>query len=354
MLKRAEEAVADKDHIYALILGAAVNNDGGEKIGYAAPSSKGQADAIATAHAVAGINAASISYVECHGTGTPLGDPIEISALAQAFANGGIRDHHCLIGSVKGNVGHLDVAAGIAGLVKTALSLERERVPGTLHYRDPNPKLDIEKSPFRLASEPTAWPRGSGSDAGLRRAGVSAFGVGGTNVHLVLEEAPVVAIEPSGRSSQILCLSARSSAALDAQCLRLAQFLESLDSRSVRLPDTAYTLAVGRRPFAHRLYVIAETGKQAAAQLSKPEQIRSRNTASDGKPRIAMMFPGQGSQYPGMGEELYQTEPLYREVVDDCCEKLKTLAGIDLLPVLHTPGADLRDEAARRQAMDML
>ena len=333
LLKRAEEAVADGDHIYALILGAGINNDGSDKIGFAAPSSKGQADVITMAHAVAGVDASSIGYVECHGTGTPLGDPIEVSALAQAFAAGSSRKERCLIGSAKGNVGHLDVAAGMAGLIKVAFSLERESVPGTLHYSGPNPRLELEQTPFAITAESTAWPRGS-ADA-VRRAGVSAFGVGGTNVHLVLEEAPLASAEPSVRLKQLFCLSARTPSALNAQCTRLAEYLEAADAQTLSLPDAAYTLAVGRRAFNHRLALPAESREQAIALLRKPNEIRLRNVAPRQEGRVAMLFPGQGSQYPNMGHDLYRTEPFYRQIIDDCCERLETLANLNLLEVLY-------------------
>ena len=214
LLKRAEEAIADGDHIYALLLGAGINNDGSDKFGYAAPSRKGQADAIAMAYAVAGVDPASIGYVECHGTGTPLGDPIEVGALAQAFDQGVPRTSPCLISSVKGNVGHLDVAAGVTGLVKAALCLDRGQISGTLHYSEPNPQLDLANTPFVVSGELTQWPRGEA----IRRAGVSAFGVGGTNVHVVLEEAPLTSTASAERAQQLLCLSARTPAALEAQC----------------------------------------------------------------------------------------------------------------------------------------
>ncbi len=350
LLKRAEEAVADGDHIYALVLGAGINNDGSDKIGYAAPSSKGQADAIAMAHAAAGVDAASIDYVECHGTGTPLGDPIEFSALAQAFAIGPARTGKpCLIGSVKGNVGHLDVAAGMVGLIKTAFSLDREKIPGTLHYSQPNPRLGLEQAPFAITGQVTEWPRGDRNCGTARRAGVSAFGVGGTNVHLVLEEAPAIATEPSPRAQQLFCLSARTPSALDQQCLRLAQYLESFESAASSLPDVAYTLATGRRAFPHRLFIAAGDRDKAVAQLRKPDEVKTRNLVSaQAPPRLAMLFPGQGSQYPGMGEELYRTEPLYRQIVDDCCQRLKTLAELELLNVLYPEMADAKayDDAA--------
>ncbi|MGC1781701.1 MAG: amino acid adenylation domain-containing protein [Acidobacteriaceae bacterium] len=342
LLKRAEEAIADGDHIYALVLGAGINNDGSDKIGYAAPSSKGQADAVAMAYAVADVDPSSVGYVECHGTGTPLGDPIEIGALAQAFSPGEARTSRCLISSVKGNVGHLDVAAGVTGLIKAALALDREKIPGTLHYSTPNERLELHKTPFAIAGRSTEWPRSSGA----RRAGVSAFGVGGTNVHLVLEEAPPVTMEPSGRSRQVLCVSARTEAALDAQCLRLAQYLEQADEKSFSLADAAYTLATGRRGFSHRLAVSAANIEDAIAQLRKPQEVRSRAIVPTTPARLAMLFPGQGSQYPGMGKDLYGTVPFYRQIVDDCCSKLQSLTGLDLLPVLF-PGAVDADEAAQ-------
>jgi amino acid adenylation domain-containing protein len=345
LLKRAEEAIADGDHIYALVLGAGINNDGSDKIGYAAPSSKGQADAIAMAYAVADVNPSSIGYVECHGTGTPLGDPIEVGALAQAFAGGEARTSRCLISSVKGNVGHLDVAAGVTGLIKAALSLDHGQIPGTLHYREPNERLELDQTPFAVSGQLTDWPRGNG----LRRAGVSAFGVGGTNVHLVLEEAPPPATKPSARSRQVLCLSGRSEAALDAQCLRLAQYLEQTGEKRFSFADAAYTLGTGRRGFSHRLAISAANQEEAIAQLRKPQEVRSRGIASTKLPRVAMLFPGQGSQYPGMGEDLYRTEPFYRQIVDECSGRLQSLTRLDLLPTLfpNVKNSTERDEAAR-------
>jgi amino acid adenylation domain-containing protein len=348
LLKRVEDAIADGDHIYALLLGAGVNNDGSEKIGYAAPSSKGQAEAVTLAHAIAGVDAGSIDYVECHGTGTPLGDPIEVNALAEAFVQGQPRANRCLLSSVKGNIGHVDVAAGIAGFIKATLSLERETIPGTLYYRAPNPKLELEQKPFFITPEATAWKRNAGSAEKARRAGVSAFGVGGTNVHVVLQEAPSRLIASSPRSRQLLCLSARSAAALDAQCAQLAGYLAS-NAETNSLADIAFTLATGRRPFSHRLAIAAETPEQAIAQLRAPEKIRTRGTAGQESPRIAMLFPGQGSQYPGMGEDLYRTEPVYRQAVDECCKHLQRLAGLDLLPVLY-PNLESADTTAREQA----
>lgn len=345
LLKRAEDAIQDGDHIYALVLGAGVNNDGAEKIGYAAPSSKGQAEAITLAHAVAGVDASSIDYVECHGTGTPLGDPIEVSALAAAFAQSQPNAKRCLLSSVKGNIGHVDVAAGMAGFIKAALSLEQEQIPGTLHYRAPNPRLELNETPFFITPEKTAWKRGASGNC--RRAGVSAFGVGGTNVHVVLEEAPEPAPAAATRPRQLLCLSARTAAALDVQARQLADsFVAGTDTS---LPDAAYTLAMGRRAFPHRLIITAETAADAAAQLREPEKIRSCAVAAKESPRVAMLFPGQGSQYPGMGEDLYRSEPVYRQAVDECCGHLRQVAGLDLLPVMY-PNLENADADASGRA----
>jgi amino acid adenylation domain-containing protein len=344
LLKRAEEAIADGDHIYALLLGAGINNDGSDKIGYAAPSQKGQSDAIAMAYAVAGIDPSSVDYVECHGTGTPLGDPIEVGALAEVFGAGEPRTAPCLLSSIKGNIGHLDVAAGVTGLVKAAMSLDREKIPGTLHYSEPNPRLDLPNSPFMVANQATPWPRGRAT----RRAGVSAFGFGGTNVHLVLEEAPTSMAKLSQRPKQVLCLSARTEAALKAQCSRLATHLEGAED--LFLPDVAYTLAEGRRGFSHRLSMLAGNREDAIAQLRNVDAIQPRATTATESPRVAMLFPGQGTQFPGMAEDLYRSEPFYRDVVDDCCRQLRSLTGLELLPVMFPVIGDAKDSQALEAA----
>ena len=350
LLKRAEEAIADGDHIYALLLGAGVNNDGSDKIGYAAPSQKGQADAISMAYAVAGVDPASVDYVECHGTGTPLGDPIEVGALAEVFAAGEARTAPCLLSSVKGNIGHLDVAAGVTGLVKAAMSLDREKIPGTLHYSEPNPRLDLPNIPFMVASQATPWPRGRA----IRRAGVSAFGFGGTNVHVVLEEAPSIAVKLSQRAKQVLCLSARTETALQAQCKRLADRWEQADAAKFALADVAYTLAEGRRGFSHRVSVVAGTREDAISQLRNADAIRTAATTVKESPRVAMLFPGQGTQYPGMAEDLYRSEPFYRDIVDDCCRQLRALTGLDLLPVMFPAIVDASNSQAWEEAARIL
>ena len=344
LLKRAEEAIADGDHIYALLLGAGVNNDGSDKIGYAAPSQKGQADAISMAYAVAGVDPASVDYVECHGTGTPLGDPIEVGALAEVFGAGEARTTPCLLSSVKGNIGHLDIAAGVTGLVKAAMSLDREKIPGTLHYNEPNPRLDLPNIPFLIANQVTAWPRGRAT----RRAGVSAFGFGGTNVHVVLEEAPQSPAKLSYRSKQVLCLSARTETALKTQCSRLADHLERAED--VSLSNVAYTLAEGRRAFSHRVSIVTGGREDAIAQLRKTDAIQARATTATESPRVAMLFPGQGTQFPGMAEDLYRSEPFYRDVVDDCCRQLRSLTGLDLLPVMFPVIGDAKESQAWEDA----
>lgn len=355
LLKRASDAVADGDHIYALILGAGINNDGSEKVGYAAPASQGQANAIAMAYGAAGVEPSSVGYVECHGTGTPLGDPIEVSALARVFRSSSARIEPCILGSVKGNVGHLDVAAGMAGLVKATLSLDRGQIPGTLHYRVPNPELHLEQTPFAITSELKAWPRVNDASGGPRRAGVSAFGVGGTNVHLVLEEAPaIVASAPSHRSRHILCLSARTETALDAERQRLAESFEMERAADAPLPDIAYTLAVGRREFAHRFAIAAASREAAVAELRQPTKLSQQGKASAKTPRLVMLFPGQGSQYPGMAQDLYRAEPLFRSVVDECCQQLRSTVGIDLFPVLYPAIASDTGPAAHGQAAKVL
>ena len=330
LLKRAEEAIADGDHIYALLLGAGINNDGSDKIGYAAPSQKGQADAISMAYAVAGVEPGSIDYVECHGTGTPLGDPIEVGALAQVLGAEAARTSPCLLSSVKGNIGHLDVAAGVTGLVKAAMALDREQIPATLHYKQPNPRLDLANLPFKVSSQLTPWPRGHA----IRRAGVSAFGFGGTNVHVVLEESPFAESKPSNHPRQVLCISARTETALLAQCSRLADSLERADGEKLSLSDVAYTLAEGRRAFSHRVSLVAGTREDAISQLRKSDALQSRATMASQAVRVAMLFPGQGTQYPGMAEDLYHSEPFYRDLVDGCCRQLWSLTGLDLLPVM--------------------
>jgi acyl transferase domain-containing protein/thioesterase domain-containing protein/NAD(P)-dependent dehydrogenase (short-subunit alcohol dehydrogenase family)/acyl carrier protein len=309
VLRRLKDAIADGDHIWAVIKGSAVNNDGAAKAGYLAPSVEGQAACIAEAHAMAGVSSDSVSYVECHGTGTYLGDPIEVAALTQAFRQTSDAVGACRIGSVKTNIGHLDTAAGVASLVKVALSLHHRKLPPSLGYEAPNPAIDFDTSPFRVNDRLTDW-------TGDRlRAGVNSLGVGGTNAHAVLEAAPVR--QPGDDSLwpfQPLVLSARSRAALDQAGTRLAAHLRTTGDD---LPDIAWTLKDGRRRFEKRKVLVAETALQAAEMLEKgdPRQVFHHDHLSDDPP-VTFMFPGGGAQYAGMARDLYDTEPVFRDWMD--------------------------------------
>ena len=339
MLKRLDDAIADGDHIYAVILGHGINNDGGASVGYAAPSIEGQQDAIAAAHRAAGVDAESIRYIECHGTGTPLGDPIEIAALTNAFRLTTQEKQFCAIGSLKSAIGHLDIAAGVTGIIKTALCLHEKKLPPTLHFTTPNPHSDLANSPFYVNNSLTEWT----SDRAPRRAGVSAFGLGGTNVHMVLEEAPTDTHALSSRPSHLLLLSARSEAALAAQHNSLATWLHSHPAAD--LEDVGYTLATGRRAFPWRSAVTAASAQDATALLASPHPRRISDLPS-GEQKIAFLFPGQGAQYPGMGRQLYDTESAYRNVVDLCAEILEPLMHEDIRAIMYPATADA--EAADR------
>lgn len=343
LLKRLEDAVADGDPIYATILGHGLNNDGAAKVGYAAPSVEGQTDAILQAHLVSGVDPESIGYIECHGTGTPLGDPIELAALTQAFSRSTRKRQFCAVGSLKSAVGHLDIAAGVTGLIKTVLCLREKKVPPTLHFEKPNPHIDFANSPFYVNSMLQPWT----SDKSPRRAAVSAFGVGGTNVHLILEEAPAQTQRSSARKSSLLLLSARSNTALTTQCNTLGAWLES--QPEAPLSNVSYTLAAGRRPFPYRVAISAFTADQAAASLSAAcsKPVSKVNLALHSRRHeIAFLFPGQGAQYPGMGHSLYLSEPTYRETVDLCAEILKPVLREDIRDVIY-PATDSEEAADR-------
>ncbi len=333
VLKRLEDALADGDTIHAVLLGSAVNNDGGTaKAGYTAPSVAGQAAVIAAALAAAGVSPESVGYVEAHGSGTPLGDPIEVAALNQVFGRGTRRAGSSLLGSVKTNVGHLDAAAGVTGLIKTALALEHRQIPPSLHFTAPNPAIDFAAGPFRVAERLTDW----NADGGPRRAGVSAFGIGGTNVHAVLEEAPPAAPSSSSRPWQVLLLSARTPAALERMTDRLADRLEA--DPDLSLADAAYTLRVGRRPFAHRRAVLAATREDAVTALRERDPRRvwtsaARETAA-GRRSVAFLLPGVGDQYPGLARDLYVEELVFRQEIDRCAELLVPHLGLDLREAL--------------------
>jgi len=365
-LKRLSDAQRDGDYIYAVIRGSGINNDGAAKVGFTAPSVDGQAAAIEMAHASAGVDARSISYVECHGTATPLGDPIEVAALTKAFQATTSDKQFCAVGSVKSNIGHLDVGAGVVGLIKTALSLKHGVLPPSLHYTAPNPQIDFASTPFYVNSKLTDWPRHSGP----RRAGVSAFGVGGTNVHLVLEEAPsaegsvafgtarvapaagaLPAVEGSDvapQASELLVVSARSEAAVAAARTNLAAYLRANPQTS--LSAVAHSLQTGRRAFAHRSFVVGHTADDAASALEAASTAGSASAAArvlQGKnAAVAFMFPGQGSQYPDMARDLYVGEPEFRLHFDRCAQICRTVLGEDLAAIVY-PAVN-SPEAAKR------
>ncbi len=328
-LKRLADAVADGDRIYAVIKGAALNNDGSNKVSFTAPSVDGHAEVIALAQALAGFEPRSIGYVEAHGTATPLGDPIEIAGLTKAFRAGTDERGFCAIGSVKSNIGHLDAAAGVAGLIKAALVLHHARIPASLHFTKPNPALLLDESPFTVAATARDWPAGNEP----RRAGVSSFGVGGTNAHCVLESFDNPAPSAPDETPQILVLSARTETALAAAAENLAKALE--ENAVLALGDVARTLQTSRRAFARRK-IVAACHSAAAINALRGNERRAIATgrALEAKPRIVFMFPGQGAQYAGMGMQLAAREPVFRDALAKCASLLRKHLDCDLLDLL--------------------
>src|SRR5436305_659691 len=341
VLKRMADAVADGDTVRAVIKGSAINNDGALKVGYTAPSVEGQARVIAEALARSGMEPGDISYVEAHGSGTALGDPIEVEALKRAFGSDR-RRQQCGLGSVKTNVGHLATAAGITGLIKTVLALENGEIPPSLHFERPSSEINFADSPFYVNAELRPWPR----NGAPRRAGVSAFGFGGTNAHVVLEEAPELPpATPSARPHQLLLLSAKSPGALAAATARLAAHLR--DHRQVDLADVAYTLQRGRKAFDHRRALVCRDREEAIALLADPtsEGVYTghgeRSAAG-----AAFLFPGLGDQHLHMAAGLYAAEPVFRAEVDRACRLLEPLLGVDLREVLYPAGRPAGEAAA--------
>ncbi|HEX8393728.1 MAG TPA: beta-ketoacyl synthase N-terminal-like domain-containing protein [Longimicrobium sp.] len=330
VLKRLADALRDGDPVRAVIRGSAINNDGSAKVAFTAPGVEGQSSAIREALSAADVDPSSITYVETHGTGTELGDTIEIAALTRAYRTATEDCGFCALGAAKTSVGHLDTAAGVTGLIKTVLSLEHAQIPPTLHFTRPNPKIDFAASPFFVCNELRDWTPAPGHP---RRAGVSSFGIGGTNAHVILEEAPPR--EPSGPSRpwQLLTVSARSPRALDAATDRLAAHLEANPQQP--LADVAFTLREGRRAFPHRRTVVVRDGENAAALLRDrlPDRV-AMGVAESGSRSVAFLFPGLGDQYPGMARGLYEAEPVFRAEVDRCAELLKPALGMDLRDVL--------------------
>jgi acyl transferase domain-containing protein/NAD(P)-dependent dehydrogenase (short-subunit alcohol dehydrogenase family) len=344
LLKRLRDAIADHDAIRAVILGTAVNNDGAQKIGYTAPSVSGQAEVIATAQAVAEVDPSTISYVEANGTATPVGDPIEIAALTKAFRARTARRQFCAIGSVKSNIGHLDAAAGIAGLIKTVLALQHAEIPASLNFTAPNPQIDFEASPFFVNTTLRTW-----AVTGPRRAGVSSFGIGGTNAHAILQEWDQAPTHISPPAEQQIILSARSPAGLDHAVERLAGFLERRPD--IDLADLAYTLQAGRKVFEHRALLAAADSVAAAASLRNARALARAHGEPGARP-VNFMFSGQGSQYAAMGWDLYQSEAAFRAAVDHCADTLRTELGLDLRSVLYPEYARLQGIESAADLLD--
>jgi iturin family lipopeptide synthetase A len=334
VLKRLKKAIKDGDHIYAVLKGTAVNNDGERKIGFTAPSIEGQAEVIRTAQRLAGVEPESITYVETHGTGTGLGDRVEIEALKLAFNTG--KKGFCRIGSVKTNVGHMDAAAGVTGFIKTVLAVKYGFIPASLHFEAANPEIDFADSPFYVAAESTPWQ----GDGYPLRAGVSSFGIGGTNVHVILEEyRPVMSTYIE--SEQLILLSARTPSALDRMSQNLAEHVKS--QPGINLADAAYTLQVGRRKFQHRRMLVCRSAEEAACALSNPTAENERRVHTFAaaeehrEPPLIFMFPGLGSEYVNMGRGLYEEEPGFRREMDRCFEILGGLLDYDIKEILY-PG----------------
>jgi len=328
VLRRLEDALRDRDNIYAVIRGSAVNNDGSQKAGYLAPSVDGQARAAVEALAVANVEPGSVQYIEAHGTGTPVGDPIEIAALTQAYGEGG--KGFCGIGSIKTNIGHLDTAAGAASLIKVSLALRNGLIPPTLNFSKPNSRFDLDKTPFRVMEQARPWVRGQQP----RRAAVNSLGVGGTNAHVIVEEAPRIASQaPAQQPWQVLTLSARTPSSLERLKAKWSDFLAQRPT-DFSLFDAAFTLQEGRRGFQHRCAVVAQDVEGLAAALDTRNHARVATGKSAGNaPGVVMMFPGGGASYPGAGRELL-TQPAFRAAVDDCFRRMPADAPADLRAVM--------------------
>jgi amino acid adenylation domain-containing protein len=339
VLKRLKDAMAEGDNIHALVKSSSINNDGSRKMGYTAPSIEGQSEVIRAAHWLARVEPESITYVEAHGTGTQLGDPVEIESLKQAFKTN--KKQFCAIGSVKTNVGHLDVAAGIAGFIKTVLALKHRTIPPSLHFETPNPKIDFENSPFYVNTRLKEWK----NDKYPLRAGVSSFGIGGTNVHVVLEQAPPDQVQSpdSKPGNRLIVLSARTLTALDNITANLANHLK--ENPGIHLADTAYTLAVGRKEFNCKAAVVCPTVGEAVEKLSASlPKLNSVISETGGRP-VVFMFSGQGSQYVNMGKELYRNLLFFQREMDRCFHILESKIGYHIKHILFpdSPPAEKKE-----------
>ncbi|GAA3932928.1 acyltransferase domain-containing protein [Chitinophaga oryziterrae] len=324
VLKRLEDALRDNDRIYAVVKSSAVNNDGNRKVGYTAPSPEGQAECIRLAHRLAGIGAETVGYLEAHGTATQLGDPVEILALNEAFGHN--KEKHCAIGAVKSNMGHLDTAAGMAGFIKTVLSLYHKELPPSLHFNQPNPAIDFDGGPFYVNKTLQSWQRFA--DTPLR-AGVSAFGIGGTNAHIVLEEASAIVQRLTvPEEYKLLVCSAKTPGALERQVQALQSVLEA---KKGSLEDIAFSLRL-RHHFRYRKSVTARTREEGLAALLDytPDVLPAPK-----RTRLIFMFPGQGAQYLNMGRDLYTQLPVFKKWIDEGCTLLEKATGENYLELLY-------------------
>jgi phthiocerol/phenolphthiocerol synthesis type-I polyketide synthase E len=335
-LKRLTQALVDRDSIHAIIRGSAVNNDGSFKVGYTAPSIHGQAKVIAEALGVAGVEPESISYIEAHGTGTELGDPVEIAALTKVFQSTTNKKRFCAVGSVKTNMGHLDAASGIAGLIKTVLSLKNKMIPASLHFEEPNPQINFADSPFYVNRSLSDWQ----TKGEPRRAGVSSFGIGGTNAHLILEEAPATVVSGEGRPWKLLALSAKTESTLSKRVEGLIEYLKK--NEDANLADVAYTLLIGRRQFNHRSFVLCRSVADAIEKLTGGEGNRISTVSKRGEqPQAVFVFPGQGTQHVNTALDLHEGDRDFKRELDRCSEYLKAILGIDLRSVLYPEAAQI-------------
>ncbi|MCX6250876.1 MAG: beta-ketoacyl synthase N-terminal-like domain-containing protein [Bacteroidetes bacterium] len=336
LLKRLEDAIHDHNNIYAVILGGAINNDGNKKAGFTAPSVEGQVEVITEALALSEVSADTITYVEAHGTATPIGDPIEVASLSESFRQYSDRKQFCALGSVKTNIGHTDIASGAASLIKTALCLKNRKIPATLHFKEANPKIDFLNSPFFVNTELRDWQ--PENDTPLR-ALVNAFGVGGTNAVVILEEPPSDSMENQELPCDLLLVSGRSHDAVSVAQADIKAFIGS--SPDIDPHAIAYTSRYGRHhflnraaiPFRNREELLTLLGTRAATTIKSPE-----------KRPLVFMFPGQGNQYINMGLPLYRTHEVFRRTIDECSVILKEELGFDIRTVLFPAAAD--EEAA--------
>ncbi|MDQ1355593.1 MAG: hypothetical protein QG657_5903 [Acidobacteriota bacterium] len=331
LLKRLEDAIDDGDYIYAMVKASVVNNDGFRKAGYAAPSVEGQEEVARAALFMAEVAPESISYIETHGAGSRVGDSVEMEALGRVFNTG--KKKYCAVGSVKTNVGHLDVAAGMAAFIKTAMALNHRLIPPTLHFKTPNPEIDFENSAFYVNTTPRLWENGPSP----LRAGISGSGIGGSNVFLVLEEAPISVSSVMSRSAHLLVLSARSDFALDRATFNLYNYLKR--NPGLNLADAAYTLQVGRHAFVKRRALVCRDNRDAVDILERRDNSSLFNSDHIDRSLI-FMFPGQGTEYDHMAWELYRDEPVFKKYVDQCVEIIKSVSGYNLIDVLYPRSSD--------------